>query len=613
MAQDNPAVAQGSPSAVQRSLSAVQRSPKQVVILHSYQHDLDWTRLIHAGMVRELEAASDLSLAIRVEYLDSRREWNDAVAASQAGFLAERYRRYQADLVLLSDNDALNFMLRYGRDIFGDVPVVFAGINDYDPGLIAPVRDWYTGVVERVDYTATLRAMLTLFPELKELRILADPTTTGPITIRELKTAATEIGFPLPVVNFPDLPFPELLDSVTVLPSSTAILLLTYARDVAGVAWAMKDVAARLSSAARGPVFATWDFYFGHGIVGGALTSGLAQGREAGSLALRILRGESPASVAVHDIPSTPLMLDWRQLRRFAVPTRRVPGNAVVEYKPKGLSERDPLAFHALLGLGILVFALAATVLVMHRATARIKISEDRLAVSLSEKEELLREVHHRVKNNFQVVASLLSLQANNLQDSKAREALLDSENRIRSMALVHAEIYDEQKLAAMDFLVYARSLASHLISAYSESAYRSRFDIEGGILMLDLGRAIPLGLLLNELITNSLKYACGDRQGCTMSLSLEQLAGGGSILTYQDDGPGLPGHISLDRAETLGLRLVSVLADQAGAAIQRKADHPSGFVLKLVQDPETHSLSDGQATAQAAQEGSQDGGLIVA
>ena len=555
------------------------------MVLHSYQHDLDWTRLIHAGMVKELESASDLSVSMKVEYLDSRRQWNHAAASSQAAFLKERYRNYRVDLVLLSDNDALDFMLRYGRDIFGDVPVVFSGINDFNPDRIAPFREWYTGVVEHVDYKATLRAMLTLFPGLEELRLLADPTTTGPLSVRELQAAAAAIDFPLPVSSFPDLPFMDLLDLSSSLPSSTGVLILTYARDVAGVAWSMKEVASRLSAAAPGPVFATWDFYFGHGVVGGALTSGFAQGREAGRMALRILRGGTAASVPINDVPSTPLLLDWRQLKRFGISPHRVPDNAVVEYKPLGLSEQDPLAFQLLLGLGILVLTLIVTVLVMHRATLRVKMSEDRLGVSLAEKEELLREVHHRVKNNFQVVASLLSLQANNLQDSKAREVLLDSENRIRSMALVHAEIYDEQKLAGIDFLVYARSLASHLISAYSDSAYSSRFDIDGGTLVLDLGRAIPLGLLLNELITNSLKYACGDRQGCIMSLSLERLGDGGCTLTYQDDGPGLPENLSLENSGNLGLHLVSVLADQAGAVIQRKVDHPSAFCLQFFRD----------------------------
>ena len=581
--------------------------------MHSYQHDLEWTRLIHAGMVSELDAASDLPVALKVEFLDSRREWNDSVAASQAAFLAERYRRYRADLVLLSDNDALLFMLRYGQDIFGNVPVVFAGINDFDPKLIAPVRDQYTGVVEYVDYKSTLRATLALFPGLQELRVLADPTTTGPISVRELQAASVAIDFPLPVSTFPDLPFMDLLDLASTLPSTTGIVLLTYARDVAGVAWPMKEVAARLSSAAKGPVFGTWDFYFGHGIVGGALTSGFAQGREAGRMALRILRGETAASVPINDVPSVPLMLDWRQLRRFGISQRRVPDNAVVEYKPLGLSERDPFAFQAFLGLGVLVLTLAATVLAMHKATARIKLSEDRLAVSLSEKEELLREVHHRVKNNFQVVASLLSLQANSLEDSNARKVLLDSEHRIRSMALVHAEIYDEQKLAGIDFLVYARSLASHLISAYSDTAYLSRFDIDGGTLLLDLGRAIPLGLLLNELITNSLKYACGDRQGCIMSLRLDRQADGGSCLIYRDDGPGLPGLLSIDKAESLGLRLVSVLADQAGVVIQRQADHPSAFYLRLVQEESTLEQSCRQADGNPRQGDSTAEGLIVA
>ena len=590
-----------------------QGNPRQVVVLHSYQHDLDWTRLIHAGMTSELEAASDLSVAIKVEYLDSRREWNDTVATSQAAFLKERYRNYRADLVLLSDNDALHFMLRHGRDIFGDVPVVFAGINDFDPGLIEPVRSWYTGVAEYVDYENTLRAILTLFPGLEELRLLADPTTTGPISVRELQAAAVAIDFPLPVSAFPDLPFMDLLDLASTLPSTTGILLLTYSRDVAGVAWPMKEVAARLSSALQGPVFGIWDFYFGHGIVGGVLTSGFAQGREAGSLALRILRGENPALVPVNDVPSPPLLLDWRQLRRFEVAPSRIPLGAVVEYKPLSLIKRDAKVFFSLLSLGLLALTLAVIVLAMHRATAQIKLSEDRLAVSLVEKEELLREVHHRVKNNFQVVASLLSLQANHLEDNKAREMLLDSENRIRSMALVHAEIYDEQKLAGIDFLVYARSLASHLISAYSDSAYRSRFDIDGGTLLLDLGRAIPLGLLLNELITNSLKYACGDRQGCIMSLSLERLGDGGSCLTYRDDGPGLSGHLNLGEAESLGLRLVSVLADQAGVVIQRRADQPSAFFLCLIRGESTQEQPDRQAEGKQPQGASNDEGLIVA
>ncbi len=497
-------------------------------------------------------------------------------------------RESKPDLVIVSDNDAFEFMLEYGDEVFGPVPWVFTGVNDFTLSSIARVRDRVTGVVERIDYAATLRLILALFPGTREVKVLSDRTTTGPKTLHELIMAAEAMGFNLPLTSFPDVPFREVLRTAVRLPSTTAVLLLAYARDGAGEVWSSRDVASRVSAAASGPVFGIWDFFLGHGIVGGALTSGLAQGREAGRMALRVLRGESPGAIPVSDVPSTPVILDWRQLRRFRIPAGRMPGGARVDFEPLALHQRDPAAFWVLVGLGAIAAVLAGSLGIIGIAYRKVRLSEERLAASLREKEVLLREVHHRVKNNFQVTASLLSLQAGVVEDERARAALQDSENRIRSMALVHSEAYGEQDLSEIDLGDYARSLAGNLISSYAAAAGASRFRVTGDPVSFGMERAIPLGLVLNELITNSLKYAAAGRGGCAMELEIRKGGedGIGWVLTYSDDGPGLPRDVPLEKPKTLGLQLITLLAQQAGGQVERDPEIPAGFVIRLENGP---------------------------
>ncbi|HAE22168.1 MAG TPA: hypothetical protein DCG47_07585 [Spirochaetaceae bacterium] len=559
-----------------------QTVPKNVLILHSYQHDLDWTRLIHAGMVMELESVGNPPVLIKTEYMDTKRAWNEELARCFADYLILRYSEARIDLVLVSDNDAFDFMLMYGPSIFGDAAFVFTGVNDFDPASIAGIRGRVTGVVEHIDYHSTINAIHMMFPELRELWVLADASTSGLKTLKEFLEAAEEIRCPLEISSFTDAPFSEIVAESEGLSDTSAVMLLSYARDKAGLVWSMRDIGSQLSAAAKGPVFGLWDFYMGHGIVGGALTSGLAQGRAAGAMALRVLKGESPATIEVDDVRATPLSLDWRQLKRFGVPMSRVPDGAVILYKPLGLYERDPRAFLAISVLIAAVLLLGASLALTRIAYSRLRASELRLAGSLKEKESLLKEVHHRVKNNFQVIASLLSLQADGFEDESTKKALLESENRIRSMALVHAEIYEESDLAAIDLGSYTRALASHLISTYADTAPRAVFELQGERALLELERAIPLGLLLNELMSNSLKYACDETGRCRMSIHIATDRDGGFVLRYADDGPGLPRTLKLEKPDTLGLQLMAVLASQLGAGLSRDEEDAAAFIIKL-------------------------------
>jgi len=188
-----------------------------------------------------------------------------------------------------------------------------------------------------------------------------------------------------------------------------------------------------------------------------------------------------------------------------------------------------------------------------------------RLETSLAEKEVLLREVHHRVKNNFQIVSSLLSLQAAHHADGPVREALAVSEQRIRSMALIHEKLYDAGDFAAIDFAEYAESMTARIALAHDAGgrgiAVRTRFERA----RLPLDQAVPLGLALNELLSNAFAHAFGPGSGGTLELALDA-AEDGFRLVVADDGAGLPEGVDGRNAETLGFQLLEVLTRQAGA-----------------------------------------------
>ena len=189
-----------------------------------------------------------------------------------------------------------------------------------------------------------------------------------------------------------------------------------------------------------------------------------------------------------------------------------------------------------------------------------------RLEASLAEKEVLLREVHHRVKNNFQVVSSLLSLQAARHGDGPVREALAVSEQRIRSMALIHEKLYEAGDFTGIDFAEYAESMAARIALAHDAGGrgIAVRLRLERARLSLD--QAVPLGLALNELLSNAFTHAFGPGSGGSVELALAA-SDDGFRLEVGDDGRGLPDGVDARNSETLGFQLLDVLSRQAGAS----------------------------------------------
>lgn len=218
--------------------------------------------------------------------------------------------------------------------------------------------------------------------------------------------------------------------------------------------------------------------------------------------------------------------------------------------------------------------------MVAHDITEKKK-SEEEIVESLKEKEVLLKEIHHRVKNNLQVISSILNLQSSFVHDDKTLDLLQESRNRIRSMAIIHENLYRTTNFSSIDFAGYILNLATNLSALYKlgETDTELVYELEPIDLVLD--QAVPCGLLLNELITNALKYAFPNGEKGRIRIALKEHEST-IYLEVQDNGIGLPQDFEIEKSDTLGLQLVLTLVEQLDGVMAFKSEGGTEFLIKF-------------------------------
>lgn len=204
----------------------------------------------------------------------------------------------------------------------------------------------------------------------------------------------------------------------------------------------------------------------------------------------------------------------------------------------------------------------------LKKEIAQRKMAQEQINESLKEKIVLLREIHHRVKNNLQIVSSLLNLQAGYITDKKILEVFKESQTRIRSMALIHEKLYQSRDLDKINFSDYIQSLIKDLFSSYRSQADKINIKSETGEIFLEIDQAILCGLIVNELISNAIKHAFKGREEGEIIVKLQEVDGEYKIIV-KDNGIGFPKDINIENSETLGLQLVTSLTSQMSGHIQ--------------------------------------------
>jgi two-component sensor histidine kinase len=261
----------------------------------------------------------------------------------------------------------------------------------------------------------------------------------------------------------------------------------------------------------------------------------------------------------LRDMPSG----DMRLGRVLAAPIRlgdKTTGRIALADSDRNYTERDLSAIMRLAEF----FALAV----------RNKQAEEKVKSSLREKVLMLKEIHHRIKNNLQVVMSLLNLQVHHLEDVQARHLFKENQYRIKSMALVHERLYQSTDLSHVDFKEYISKLAVDLFRAYRIDVETVKLTVQAENVTLGIDTSVPCGMIINELLLNSLKHAFPrDRKGC-VSVSLVRTGADTLLLTVADDGVGLPEHFDLANMKSLGFNLVVALTEQLHGEIKIVRDN---------------------------------------
>lgn len=211
------------------------------------------------------------------------------------------------------------------------------------------------------------------------------------------------------------------------------------------------------------------------------------------------------------------------------------------------------------------------------------KDAEERLINSLKEKDTLLQEIHHRVKNNMQVVSSLLSLQSEHVDDKKVKEALSESQSRVFAMSALHEALYESENLAEIDFERYLTTITTSLIQAYKVNPDLIKFNLHSDKVMLDMKTASPVGMAINELVSNALKHAFPDKRTGEIEVSIKQLENRDVLLIVKDDGVGIPESMDWRQTKSLGLRLVTNLVEgQLDGTIDLNRSNGTQFTIRF-------------------------------
>ncbi len=369
--------------------AAVNNEIKNILIINSYHQGFTWTGEETQGIINSLLESGN-NISIQVEYMD----WKNHPSQENLEYLYDYYKyKYQTtkiDIIIATDDAALEFALNNRKDLFKDAPVVFCGINQAGIKTITEGADRVTGVTEVVDPTATIQLALQVNPDLKNVYLLYDNTesglSTGNLAIKQIKDIAPQLN----IISCNRLAFTDLLDTVHKLKRDSIVLITTYYRDANNNIFEMDYVNRSISEASTVPVYHLYDFGLNKGIIGGALLSGQLQGEYAADLALRILSGEDPSDIPVITEGSYRVVFDYLQLTRFHIDPDVLPKDARIINKPFSFFETYQTLVISVISAFAVLIAFLLILLAYLRKIARMK-------KNLSESNEELTQLYEEL------------------------------------------------------------------------------------------------------------------------------------------------------------------------------------------------------------------------
>ncbi|MHB8975081.1 MAG: PAS domain S-box protein [Trichloromonadaceae bacterium] len=382
---------------------------KSIFVLHSYHPGLAWTDGIMAGL-QETFATSGETIQLHVDYLDTKRyHAPEYITDFLEQILPYKIENQPFDLLLTSDNDAFNFALNHRHDLFQGKPIIFCGVNGYEPQMLQGLGG-ITGVAEEPAVRETLELALQLHPQAQQIIVIGSTQdVSGRLIQGQVVEGSTDLARKVKFIFWNDLLWEEIEQSIPTLPSDSLVFLTSVIQERSGRVFDYQETAWAVRGLSQVPIYGLWEFFLDQGIVGGKLLSAPEQGRLAAGLALRVLRGEDPASLPVIKGEANQYQFDAKELKRFNISAAQLPPGSQVINRPPPFYRIDKWQFW--LGLGVIAALVMVTSLLLRNIRARLA-SE----TALGQSEERFRTI-------FEIAATgivLLTPQGRFLQVNKA-------------------------------------------------------------------------------------------------------------------------------------------------------------------------------------------------
>lgn len=332
-----------------------------VLILNSYHHGYTWSDRELDGVIETL-AASGLKPEIHVEFMDSKNFPKNEHFEQLRTLFAVKYGKNRPSILIVLDNPAFEFAISYRKALFSSIPIVFVGLNDYEPALFKGEPD-VTGLVEKQDMAGTVKLAKLIQPDLKEIVVLHDFTSSGLASRKEAEEQFATLSGDIKFRYLPDMTVEEIVATVKGLKPGTALFPFSYSRDFSGRIFTHAELAEILGNNSAVPVYGTKVERLGYGIIGGNLLEGKSHGTQGAALAVRILRGEKASALPVITEPKSRTMFDYNLIKKFKIKLDSLPPDSTIVNQPPGFYKEHALVINISGGIILLLSSSLAFII----------------------------------------------------------------------------------------------------------------------------------------------------------------------------------------------------------------------------------------------------------
>lgn len=547
--------------------NAVESPLQKVLVFHSYHRGHKWTDDQHSGIESALREAIGPT-QIYVEYMDAGRMGGKDDFKNLYRVLSLRYTGLKFDVICVTSLEALNFMLAYRDSLFPETPVVFSGVHYVKASDLRGAAD-FTGVSAEPDLKANIDLALKLHPGTKLIVYINEWTNTGRRVHDALEKVMPWYKGSVDFKLLENVDTKDIFDVIGSLPPKSVILYGFFGKDKVGRVFDYDEIITLFSRNTNAPIYSPWNFNLGHGVVGGAMVDGYSQGKEAGRICLRILRGGKVKNIPVVTKVSKEYMFDHEQLERFHVGPYRLPQNSTIINYPESIYQRHKAIINGIFVAFATLLCIIAVLVINIRARSlaekQLKSSREELRAltwRLTEADEtgrkmLSRELHDEIGQNLTILGVSLGILRSIIPKDTvqlAHERINDSMAVIKQTTERVRNLMSELRSPVLDD--YGLTAAIDLFAKQCEARTGLNVTVKENGLLPDLPAPVENALfrITQEALTNVIKHA----QATHVKIDLN-CTGRTLRLSIIDNGTGYDGTRSIRTGQKRGWGLITM------------------------------------------------------